>query len=122
MSFGRVWKQSYFLPAPPLTEKNLSDQKGRVFIVTGGYAGCGFELSKILYQRNGTVYVAGRTQSKADAAISKIKSQITKSEGKLEFLSVDLADLTSIKPAVEEFLSKEERLHVLTNNAGAYVP
>lgn len=33
--------QAFWLPAPPLTEKNLPDQSGRVFIVTGGYAGIG---------------------------------------------------------------------------------
>ena len=115
MSLGRLWKQSYFIPTPLLTEKNLPDQKGRVFIVTGGYAGCGFELSKILYQRNGTVYVAGRSKSKAETAVQRMKNEFPESQGKLEFLMVDLADLTTVKPAVEEFLSKEQRLDVLTN-------
>lgn len=72
MAFARLWKQSYFIPPPELTEKTLPDQSGRVFIVTGGYAGCGYELCKILYQRHGVVYVAGRSQSKAEEAIEKI--------------------------------------------------
>jgi retinol dehydrogenase-12 len=38
------------------------------------------------------------------------------------FLYLDLADLTTIKPAVEEFLGKEERLDVLVNNAAVMVP
>lgn len=38
------------------------------------------------------------------------------------FLEVDLANLASIKPAVEEFMSKESRLDTLTNNAGVMVP
>jgi len=46
--------QCLWIPKPTLTEKNLPDQTGRVSIVTGGYAGCGKELSKILYQKNGT--------------------------------------------------------------------
>lgn len=44
------------------------------------------------------------------------------SKGKAEFLKVDLADLNTIKPAVQEFLSKETRLDVLTNNAGVMTP
>ncbi|KAI9711302.1 MAG: hypothetical protein M1820_002289 [Bogoriella megaspora] len=114
--------QSYFIPKPTLTGDNLPDQKGRVLIVTGGYAGCGRELCKILYQRNGTVYVAGRSPEKARKAIDSIKQEVPKSEGRLEFLKVDFADLSSIKPAVEEFTSKESSLHCLTNNAGVMMP
>ena len=122
MSFSRILKQSYFLPSPPLTEKNLSDQKGRVFIITGGYAGCGYELAKILYQHNGTVYIAGRSKTKADHATEKIKTLFSQSEGKLWVLMVDLADLQTIKPAVASFLKSESRLDVLTNNAGVMMP
>lgn len=34
-----AFRQCFFIPSPPLTEKNLPSQAGRVFIVTGGYAG-----------------------------------------------------------------------------------
>jgi retinol dehydrogenase-12 len=33
------FRQCFFIPQPTLTEKNLPNQSGRVFIVTGGYAG-----------------------------------------------------------------------------------
>lgn len=89
----------------------------QVSIVTG-YAGCGFELAKILYQRNGTVYLAGRNRNKGLSAVKNIQEQFPKSEGYIEFLEVDLADLSSIKPAIETFLSKSNTLHCLTNNAG----
>ena len=32
-------------------------------------------------------------------------------------MNVDLSDLNSVKPAVEAFLSREQRLDVLVNNA-----
>jgi hypothetical protein len=38
------FRQCFFIPQPPLTEKNLPDQSGRVFIVTGGYAGRADEI------------------------------------------------------------------------------
>jgi NAD(P)-dependent dehydrogenase (short-subunit alcohol dehydrogenase family) len=95
---------------------------GRVHIVTGGYAGCGFELSKILYQHNATVYIAGRSTDKANKAIAAIKEAVPNSKGKVEFLKLDLSDLSSIKPAAEDFMSRESRLDVLTNNAGVMVP
>ena len=40
----------------------------------------------------------------------------------MEFLHLDLANLTTIKASAEEFLSKETKLHVLFNNAGVMCP
>jgi retinol dehydrogenase-12 len=40
----------------------------------------------------------------------------------LVFLRLDLSDLTTIKASVQEFLSKENKLHVLFNNAGVMAP
>lgn len=114
--------QSFWIPTPPLTEKNIPSQHGKVFIVTGGYAGVGLELCKILYSAGGTVYVAGRSAEKGKAAIASMKSKYPNSQGKLEYLHLDLGDLTTIKPAADEFLSKEKRLDVLTNNAGVMMP
>ncbi|KAF2674725.1 NAD(P)-binding protein [Microthyrium microscopicum] len=119
---GNILSQSFRLPPPTLTEKNLPDQSGRVHIVTGGYAGCGLELSKILYQKNATVYLAGRSADKANAAISAIKQAFPDSKGKVDFIKVDFSDLSTIKSGVEGFLSKEKRLDVLTNNAGVMTP
>lgn len=117
-----LWKQSFFLPKPELTEENLSDQTGRVFIVTGGYAGVGFELCKILYAKHGSVYIAGRSNDKAQSAMAKIRQSVSSSKGKLEFLKMDLADLTTIRPAAEHFLQTENRLDVLVLNAGVMFP
>jgi len=119
---GNILTQMFFIPKPNLTEKNLPDQTGKVHIVTGGYAGCGLELVKILYQHNATIYVAGRSKEKAGKSIQAVKAAFPDSKGRLEFLKVDLGDLTSIKPAAEEFMSKETRLDVLTNNAGVMTP
>ncbi|CAD0113225.1 unnamed protein product [Aureobasidium uvarum] len=117
-AISSFFRQSAWIPTPELTEKNLPNQAGRVFIVTGGYAGIGYELSKILYQHDATVYIAGRSEEKGNKAISEIREAVSSSKGKLEFMHIDLADLTTIKPGVEKFLAKESRLDVLTNNAG----
>ena len=86
--------------------------------MTGGYSGVGLELCQILYEHNATVYVAGRSQLKASNAIFNIKGASPKSSGRLEFLSIDLMDLSTIKSSVEAFLAQQERLDVLVNNAG----
>lgn len=117
-----AWTQSYYIPAPTLTEKNLPDQAGRVHIVTGGYAGVGEQLTKILYSKGAKVYVAGRSETKAKAAIERVKSTCSDASGELLFLKLDLADLPSIKASAEEFLAQESRLDVLVNNAGVMFP
>ncbi|EED22799.1 steroid dehydrogenase, putative [Talaromyces stipitatus ATCC 10500] len=122
---GATWSQ-FFPPHPTLTETNLPSQKGKVFIVTGGYSGVGYELVAILYQAGAKVYLAGRSEEKANAAIAEIKAQPTKKDlsetGEIVFLHLSLDDLTTIKPAVEKFTSAESRLDVLFNNAGVSNP
>jgi len=122
LPFGNLIQQSIWIPTPPLTESNLPSQHGKVFIVTGGYTGVGLELTKILYGAGGTIYVAGRSASKFQSAVSAIKAAHPSSQGRLEYMHVDLSDLSSIKPAAEAFLAKESRLDVLTNNAGVMMP
>ncbi|KAK7750954.1 short-chain alcohol dehydrogenase [Diatrype stigma] len=119
---GNIFSQFFFVPTAPLTEKNCPDQRGRVFLVTGGYAGVGFELCKILYAHNATVWIAGRSEPKAQKALDNIKAACPKSEGRLNFLYLDLSDLATVKPAVQSFVAQEQRLDVLVNNAGVMYP
>lgn len=112
-----------FCPAKaPLTEENLPDQSGRVFIVTGGSGGLGQILATILYQRNANVYIAARSKSKTTDVMNEIRAKHPASQGKLHFLPLVLDDLTTVKACAQEFLSKENRLDVLWNNAGVMVP
>lgn len=82
----------------------------------------GKELAQILYSKNATVYCAARSDEKTLKAISAIQAAIPDSRGALIFLSLDLADLSTIKASANEFLSKEKKLHVLFNNAGVMNP
>ncbi|KAK1638042.1 hypothetical protein BDP81DRAFT_371295 [Colletotrichum phormii] len=111
-----------FPPKPTFTEQNLSNQAGRVFIITGGASGIGLELCKILYAANATIYIATRSSEKIATATKTIKTIYPSSNGRLEPLILDLADLKTIKPAVETFLAKETRLDVLVHNAGVMMP
>lgn len=138
---GNILSQFYFIPSATLTEKNCPDQTGRVsrcplpslyphityalskvFIITGGYTGVGLELSKILYAHNATVHIAGRSATKAETALANIRAASPNSTGHLAFLELDLANLSTIKPAVETFLASNSRLDVLVNNAGVMIP
>ncbi|KAF6807481.1 putative short-chain dehydrogenase [Colletotrichum sojae] len=108
-------------PPPSFVEDDLPTQEGRVFIVTGGYSGIGYELSRMIWRRGGVVYIAGRDPEKARQAISAIEKEEPTGEsgaGMLRFLQVSLDDLDSVRKAAKRFLAQEERLDVLFNNAG----
>jgi retinol dehydrogenase-12 len=56
---------------------------------------------KALLARNAKVYIAARSQAKAEAAIEQLR-HLTGLSG--IFLKLDLASLKSVKAAAEEFL------------------
>lgn len=120
--FRAIWTQ-YFPPEGPLTEANLPRQVGKVFIVTGGSNGLGYELSRQLYGAGGKVYILTRSEERTNAAIAKIKAHynaqgLTSGQvGSLDFISMDLMDFESVKAAAQEFLNREGpdgRLDVLS--------
>lgn len=116
-SFKNAWEQ-LFPQKPYFTERSIPDLLGKVYVVTGANSGLGRELTQILYSKNATIYVAARSEAKAQAAIESIESVHPQSKGTLAYLHLDLADLSTIKPFVNSFLSRESRLDVLFNNAG----
>ena len=72
-TIASIWTQ-FFPPrnGAPLTEANLPSQAGKVFIVTGGSSGLGYELSRILYGAGGKVYMLTRSKEHADDAAARI--------------------------------------------------
>jgi NAD(P)-dependent dehydrogenase (short-subunit alcohol dehydrogenase family) len=58
------------------------------------------EPLQALLQHNAKVYLAARSPEKAKEAINDLKSQTGK---EAKFLQLDLADLHSVKRAVQEF-------------------
>lgn len=113
-----------FPPRPPLTETNLSRQDGKVFIVTGGASGIGYELAAMLFRAGGKVYIAGRSEANAKKAIEQIQASgpESSSTGTLEFLHLQLDDLSSIRASADNFRRRESKLDVLWNNAGVSRP
>jgi retinol dehydrogenase 12 len=86
--------------------------------VTGANAGIGFVTAKELARLGARVILACRSEVKATQAISKIQTEIRGAQ--LHFLSLDLANLNSIRRAAKELLDTEPRLDVLVNNAGLF--
>ncbi|KAF2222386.1 retinol dehydrogenase 12 [Elsinoe ampelina] len=97
--------------------KDIPDLSNKVIIVTGGNAGLGKETVRILASHNAkAIYMASRTQSKAETAITEIKKDYPNAN--IHFLPIDLTDFTSISAAAQIFTSQSDRLDILVNNAG----
>ncbi|KAI0022361.1 NAD(P)-binding protein [Xylariomycetidae sp. FL0641] len=118
---GAHWSQ-FFPPAPTYTESDVPPQDGKVFLITGGSSGIGFELAKMLYRAHARVYLAGRSAAKAEAAMQAIRAAAVASRGHLDFLHLELDDLRSVQAAAAAFRAREAKLHVLWNNAGVSRP
>lgn len=78
-----------FPPRPSFTEKDISDLSGKVYIVTGSNTGVGKEVTQILYSKNAKVYVATRSEERANQAITNIKQTWPQSTGSLIYQHLD---------------------------------
>ena len=101
------------------TDKNISMQTGRTFLVTGANTGLGFETAKVLAAKGGRVLLGCRSRDRAEAAMDKILAETPDAD--LAFVPLDQANLASVKKAAET-VNQETRLDVLINNAGIMGP
>ncbi|KAJ6581564.1 NAD(P)-binding protein [Mycena capillaripes] len=108
-----------FPPKTKFTADDVPDLAGKICIVTGGNSGVGKETIRVLLSHNAKVYMASRSQVKAEEAIKELKELTGKDA---LFLKLDLGDLKNIKASAAEFLSKESELHILFNNGGVMMP
>lgn len=98
---------------PDYTEGDYPDLHGKVYIVTGASAGIGFESAKLLSKQGAKVYITGRTPEKVEQALAELNSL-----GEAYLLPIHHEDLSSVGPAIKEFLAKEKRLDGIVHNAG----
>lgn len=69
-----------------------------------------FARSQALLTHNGKVYIVGRSREKIEEAIEELAKETGKHA---HLLQVDLSDLKTIKPAVEEFQSYVVKICIL---------
>jgi NAD(P)-dependent dehydrogenase (short-subunit alcohol dehydrogenase family) len=93
------------------TEADVPELAGRVAVVTGGNAGLGLQISRVLAGRGAHVVLACRSVEKGEAAAASIG-------GDTAVVRLDLASLASVRSAAEEIRGRYPRLDLLINNAG----
>ncbi len=89
---------------------------GKVVVVTGSNVGIGLETAVGVAALEATTVLACRNRAKAEAAAKEVTQRTWNDD--VHVVSLDLADLASVKKAAEDILSRWDRLDVLVNNAG----
>jgi len=96
--------------------KDLANQMGKRFLITGGNSGLGYEAALQLSKVGGEVIIACRCEDKAKEAVNKIKKEFHSAH--ISYMILDTSDFNSVREFSKEFHQKYERLDVLLCNAG----
>lgn len=79
-------------------------------LITGGSAGIGFEIAKVLSEKGNQVIITGRDQERLDNALSKLQNTTG--------VACDVSDAAEVDALVEKLKSKFPKLNIVINNAG----
>lgn len=99
------------------TLSEMPSQAGRLALVTGANRGLGLEISAALAAAGATVVMACRNTVSAQSALDEIGRRIP--GARLEPMTLDLADLSSVRRFAQEFSGRFGNLDLLVNNASA---
>jgi NAD(P)-dependent dehydrogenase (short-subunit alcohol dehydrogenase family) len=101
-------------------DQNLSSQKGKTILITGGNSGIGYYAALALAKAGAHVVIVGRNPDKIDKAIKSIVAEGI--DGHIEAGIVDLASLESVRQYAAQFVMDHSKLDILINNAGVMMP
>lgn len=118
LAAGSVMAQS--APRPDWTTDDMPSQRGRIFVVTGGTSGMGFEDAKALATAGAQVVIVARNPQRGREAIDRIRQEVP--EANVQFEAVDLADLSSVRALGRRLQAALPRIDGLINNAAIMAP
>jgi len=98
------------------TAEQIPDQSGRTVLVTGANSGLGFHTSLQLARHGARVLMTARDPERGEQAVARLRAE--EPSAAVELLSLDLADLSSVRAAAADIASRCEQLDTLVNNAG----
>src|SRR5215469_1692345 len=96
---------------------SIFDLKNRVAFITGGNGGIGLGMAEGLAAAGASIVIAGRNKTKAQSALSELRSLGTGAE----FADIDVLKEESCHQAIEQAVERFGRLDILINNAGTTI-
>lgn len=90
------------------------DLSGKTYIVTGANSGVGYETTKQLIKQGAHVVMACRRVEAGE----KVAKAFDEYKGSYKVMRLDLANLSSVRTFVKDFLNQYDALHGLDCNAG----
>jgi len=94
--------------------QNLFDLSGKVAVVTGGSRGIGAMIARGFVSNGVRTYITARREDELQATAAEL-SEI----GECIAMPANLSTLEGVKAFAAAVAEREERLHILVNNAGA---
>ncbi len=98
------------------TANDITDQTGKIAVVTGGNSGIGWEASLQLAGHGAQTILACRNPEKARDAVERIRTAHPSAQ--VEAMALDLASLASVRAFAAAFTARFSKLDILVNNAG----
>ncbi len=102
----------------PWTAADVEDQTGRVALVTGANSGLGLRTAEALAAKGARVLLGCRNAGGAATALDQVRRRGGAGD-QAEVVTLDLADLASVRSAADDVAGRVDRLDLLVNNAGA---
>jgi NAD(P)-dependent dehydrogenase (short-subunit alcohol dehydrogenase family) len=100
------------------TERDIPDQTGKRFLITGANSGLGLETARMLAQHGGDVILACRNPQRGEEAAETVRAT---AKGQVELVSLDLASLASVEACAADLTKRFDRLDGVFANAGLTV-
>lgn len=95
---------------------DTADLTGKSVVITGANSGIGKETAVGLARLGADVTIAVRNPAKGAEAVAEIRRR--SGSDLVDQVSLDLADLGSVRRCADEILDRMDRIDVLVNNAG----
>ncbi|MDN7183857.1 SDR family NAD(P)-dependent oxidoreductase [Caballeronia sp. SEWSISQ10-4 2] len=94
------------------------DLHGKRTLITGVSAGLGVETARSLAAHGASVVGAARDQEKAQQAIAEARRDAAVTGGSIDLVSLDLANLESVRACADTLLEEGKPLDIIIANAG----
>lgn len=107
------------LPCSLSAREPMPSPGQRIVLVTGSTGGLGRETARALAREGDHVIIHGRNEMRGEELVAEITAE---GKGSARFYRADFGNLSNIRELGKAIIRDYERLDVLVNNAGIYLP